>query len=153
MTSSGRSSSPKLARLFTKPRPLTLGLAFPYDWGFVPGTRSADGDPLDAVVIWDTATFPGVVLPCRALGVIHIDQREPGRTSRQRNDRIVALPVKSPRFDRWRSVRDLPLRMRLELEQFFLAVTALEGKDVRVLGWRGRTAALQAIKRHRIAED
>jgi inorganic pyrophosphatase len=134
----------------TLSRPLTLGLVYPCDWGFVPGTRGADGDPIDAVVAWDTSTFPGVVLTCRALGVLRIDQRESGRTSRQRNDRIVALPVKSPRFDRWRSVRDLPARLRLELEQFFLAVTALEDKDVRILGWQGRAKALHTIKQHRL---
>ena len=138
--------------VMTLSRPLTLGLVYPCDWGFVPGTRGADGDPLDVAVVWDTATFPGVVLACRAIGVIRIDQRAPGHTSRQRNDRIVALPVKSPRFDRWRSVRDVPARVRQELEQFFLAVTALEDKDVRILGWRGRTEALQAIKQHRLQE-
>ena len=119
----------------------------------MPGTRGADGDPLDAVVLWGTSTFPGVVLPCRALGIIRVDQREPGHTTRQRNDRIVALPVKSPRFDRWRSVRDVSPRLRRELEQFFVAVTALEGKVVRILGWHGRSAALQSIRQHRYREQ
>ena len=126
-------------------RPLTVGLSYPFDWGFVPGTRGADGDPIDAIVVWDTPTFPGVVLPCRALGVVEVTQREPGRPRRHRNDRIVALPVKAPRFDHLRSVRDLSSRTRQELEQFFLAVTALERKDVRILRWQGPKAALRLI--------
>src|SRR3954453_8756235 len=56
-------------------RPLSLGLSFPYDWGFVPSTRGADGDPLDAIVLWDVATFPGVVIPCLALALLKVDQR------------------------------------------------------------------------------
>ncbi len=127
-------------------RPLTHGLIYPFDWGFVPGTEGPDGDPLDAIVVWDSATFPGIVLPCRAIGIVRIDQREPGKAARQRNDRVVALPLKAPRFDQVRSIRDLPKRTREELEHFFLAVTALEKKDVRILGWDGPPAALRYLK-------
>jgi inorganic pyrophosphatase len=140
--------------VMTLSRPLTLGLAYPFDWGFVPGTRAADGDPLDAIVVWDTPTFPGVVLPCRALGVVEVDQQaSPRSTRRVRNDRVVALPLKSPRFDHLRSVRDLPARVRQELDEFFLAVTAFERKDVRILGWRGPAAALRLLKQHRYLEQ
>lgn len=135
--------------VMTLSRPLTVGLTYPFDWGFVPGTSAPDGDPVDAVVVWDTATFPGIVLPCRAIGVIRIDQREAGHRRRQRNDRVVALPLNAPRFEHIRSARDVPARARRELEQFFLAVTALEGKDVRILGWQGPAAALRLIKQHR----
>jgi len=55
-------------------RPLPAGLVFPFDWGFVPSTQAADGDPLDAFVMWDVASFPGVIVPCRAVGVLKIEQ-------------------------------------------------------------------------------
>jgi inorganic pyrophosphatase len=139
--------------VMTLSRPLPVGLGYPFDWGFVPGTRAADGDPIDAIVVWDTPTFPGIVLPCRALGVIQIDQRRESGRARERNDRIVALPVKAPRFDAIRSVRDLPKRVRQELEEFFLAVTVLEGKDVHVLGWQGPAAALRLLKQHRYPDS
>src|SRR4051812_23123737 len=44
-------------------RPLGLGLVFPFDWGFVPSTRGPDGDPVDAIVLWDVASAPGILIP------------------------------------------------------------------------------------------
>jgi inorganic pyrophosphatase len=131
----------------TLSRPLTIGLNYPFDWGFIPGTRGADGDPLDAMLLWDTPTFPGVVIPCRAVGIVKVDQRKAGRRGRERNDRVVAIPLKAPRSDQYRTARDLPPRTKRELEQFFIAVTALEGKDVKILGWGGHDAALRLIRR------
>src|SRR4029079_6800122 len=74
-------------------RPLNLGLSFPYDWGFVPSTEGPDGDPIDALVYWDVSSYPGVVIPCRAIGVGKVDQRGGGGDTRIRNDRIVAVPI------------------------------------------------------------
>ena len=53
-------------------RPLPAGVTFPFDWGFVPSTEASDGDPLDALLLWDVPSFPGVVVPCRAIGVLQV---------------------------------------------------------------------------------
>jgi len=50
-------------RAMTVSRPLPLGLVFPFDWGFIPGTRAADGDPLDAFILWDGSSYPGSSFP------------------------------------------------------------------------------------------
>lgn len=127
-------------------RPLSLGLSYPYDWGFIPSTRGSDGDPIDALVFWDVASFPGVVIPCRAVGVVRVEQnRTPHqRRERIRNDRIVAMPVDA------RRTRDLTLdqisqRVRDEIGHFVVAATALEGKDAIVVGWGDSREALQDI--------
>jgi inorganic pyrophosphatase len=41
---------------------LPAGMAFPYDFGFVPSTMGGDGDPLDVLVLMDEAAFPGCKL-------------------------------------------------------------------------------------------
>ena len=133
-------------------RPLAAGVAYPFDWGFVPSTQAEDGDPVDAMLYWDVATFPGVVVPCRALGVIQIEQNRSDSRGRARNDRILALPVHARREHELRSAMALPRRMRDELEHFFIATTALEGKDAKILGWAGPDDALALLKemgRHR----
>ena len=47
---------------FVLSRPLPLGMAYPHDWGFVPGTRAEDGDPVDALVLSEGTTYPGLVI-------------------------------------------------------------------------------------------
>ncbi len=45
--------------LFKRDRPLYSPLFYPFDYGWIAGTLSADGDPLDVLVIGSHPTFPG----------------------------------------------------------------------------------------------
>jgi inorganic pyrophosphatase len=132
-------------QVMTLSRPLVAGLAYPYDWGFVPSTHAPDGDPLDAFVMWDGVSYPGVILPCRAIGVLRIEQTSPTSHRRERNDRLVAMPAKAPRWDTIQSVTDFSDRIRKELEHFFLAAVAFEGKELTILGWGGPRDALDLV--------
>jgi inorganic pyrophosphatase len=78
-------------KVFTVSRALTLGLSYPFDWGFIPGTKAEDGDPVDALAVHDSATYPGVLLPCRALGVVDVSQK--GETGREENPRLILMGV------------------------------------------------------------
>ncbi|AGC42216.1 inorganic pyrophosphatase [Myxococcus stipitatus DSM 14675] len=127
---------------FSLSRPLPRGMRYPFDWGFVPMTKGPDGDPLDAMVLWDEATWPGVVLPCRALGVLQVDQNRTGGKpdERERNDRILAVPMVAPRYEFLRTYEDVSQLEREELAYFFLAAVHFEDKDARILGWEGPEA-------------
>lgn len=129
-------------------RPLPLGVTYPLDWGFVPSTQAADRDPLDAMLVWDVASYPCVVVPCRAIGVLQVEQNQTDheRTARVRNDRILAVPLASRREADVRDVASLAARFRQELEQFAVAATALEGKDVRIVGWGDAATALALVR-------
>ncbi len=124
-----------------------MGVVHPCDSGFVPSTIGPDGDPVDAFIFWDAATFPGVVIPCRALGLMQVEQNRAVNDSsvRIRNDRILAVPADSRREASLTSFDAVPLRVRDELVHFIVAATALEGKDVRFLGWDGPAAALAML--------
>jgi inorganic pyrophosphatase len=132
--------------VMTLSRPLSLGLIYPYDWGFVPSTRGPDGDPVDAFVMWDGTSYPGLVLPCRPIGLLHAEQTSPTSRARERNDRIAVLPVKAERFASVRSVFDFDERIRLELERFFEHAVAFQGRELKLLGWDGPSEALALVR-------
>src|SRR5882762_4480106 len=60
--------------VFELKKVLPAGMAFPYDFGFVPSTEAEDGDPIDVLVLMDEPAFPGCVLKCRTIGVIEGEQ-------------------------------------------------------------------------------
>jgi inorganic pyrophosphatase len=76
---------PKL-ETFTLSKSLLVGLTYPHDWGFVPSTKADDGDPLDIMVVHDAATFPGLVLTCRIIGILQIEQKSKGKAERKCRD-------------------------------------------------------------------
>lgn len=138
--------------VFLWSRALTVGLTFPWDYGFVPRTRAPDGDALDLLVYSHAgATAPGVVVPARAIGALRIEQRR-GRGPIKRNDRVLVVPADEKLHGGLRSAAQLPRRAREEIEEFFRASLALTGKQIELRGWGGAAEAnrivAQAIQRY-----
>jgi inorganic pyrophosphatase len=130
-------------KAFTLSKSLLTGLSYPHDWGFVPSTKAEDGDPIDIMVLHEAATFPGVVLTCRVIGIVEIEQNSKGKT--ERNDRLFAVPRDSHAEQKLKDVRDLSKPIREELEKFFKATDELEETTLNILGWKGPKAAVRAI--------
>lgn len=133
---------------FTVSRPLPWGMVYPFDWGFIPSTKASDGDPLDAMILWDVPSAPGVVIPCRLVGILKVEQ-DGKQGGRERNDRVLLIPKAAPRHNSLRDVSDLDERERKELEQFFLASTALEKKNATILGWGSAEEAERFVSESR----
>jgi inorganic pyrophosphatase len=134
---------PKL-ETFALSKSLLTGLTYPHDWGFVPATKADDGDPLDVMVIHDAATFPGLVVTCRVIGILQIEQKRKKKS--ERNDRLFAVPRRSHSERALKDVADLSKPIREELEKFFAATDELEDKKLDIIGWKGPKTAIQAIK-------
>ncbi len=133
--------------IFTVSRSLAAGVTYPFDWGFVPGTLSEDGDPVDALCLHSHASFPGAVLPCRCLALVSIDQK--GSKGRVGNPRLILAPA-------WEGGNVLQIgveltdRVKAELETFFLNATLFTDKDARITGWQDAAAAEVYLHKTRI---
>jgi len=124
---------------------LPAGSSFPYDFGFVPGTRSDDGDPLDVLLLMDSSGFPGCSVKARVIGVLEAEQTENGET--QRNDRLVAVAQEAHDYRQLKSLKDMCPHLLKELEHFFVSYNELRGKTFRLLADRGPKSAKKLLKK------
>jgi inorganic pyrophosphatase len=120
------------------------GMSFPYDFGMVPSTKGADGDPLDILILLDAPAFPGCVLEARLIGVIEADQRERDGTW-ERNDRLLGVAVRARTHAHIEALTDLRPGMLDEVEAFFAQYNQLAGKDFKVRGRGDAEAALALV--------
>ncbi len=123
---------------------LPAGMAFPYDFGFVPSTLAEDGDPIDVLALMDEPAFPGCVLVCRPIGVIEGEQRN--KKSAERNDRIIAVERDAHSWSEIKNIADLGKEFCQELEEFFVNYHKLSREQYRVLGIKGPDRARKLIK-------
>jgi len=85
--------------LFKLKKILPAGMVFPYDFGFIAGTKGEDGDPLDIIVISDFHSFPGCIIKCKVIGCIEAEQSErKGSDKMIRDDRFIAIPKVAKMF-------------------------------------------------------
>lgn len=119
---------------------LPLGMVFPYDFGMIKGTKGQDGDPLDAMVITEIGTYPGVQLQCRLIGALLAEQKEKNKPV-MRNDRFFFIPDASVSFDHLHDIREFSKRHNEQLARFFINYNEIEKKEFKPLKWIGATAA------------
>lgn len=106
-------------------RMLFTSTRYPSDYGYIEGTLGQDGDPLDALVLIDEPTFPGVLIRCRAIGMFHMRDEAGG------DDKIMCVPAHDIRKTHLQDITDIPEFDRLEIQHFFETYKDLEpGKSV-----------------------
>jgi inorganic pyrophosphatase len=121
-------------------RRLLGAIAFPADYGFVPETLGEDGDALDALVLLDEPTYPGIWVTCRPVGVSWIG------TDGGREAKLVCVAVQDPAHDDVRDLDDLPAHLKRELGHFFEVYKQLdESAPVSDDGQEGREAAERVL--------
>jgi inorganic pyrophosphatase len=121
---------------------MSTAMHYPCNYGYIPQTLSDDGDPVDVLVITPFPLVPGVVVTCRVIGMLNMED-EAGNDAK-----LLAVPIDKilPIYKHWQKPEDLnELRLRT-IQHFFEHYKDLEaGKWVKVKGWEGPEAAKAEI--------
>jgi inorganic pyrophosphatase len=115
---------------------------YPTNYGYVPQTIAGDGDPVDVLVITPFPLPAGVVIPCRAIGILKMED-EGGQ-----DGKVLAVPTDKilPIYKHLQKPEDLPELTLRQISHFFEHYKDLEtGKWVKVMGWDGVDAARKEI--------
>ena len=117
-------------------------MRYPLNYGYVPHTIAGDGDPVDVLVVTPFPLQPGVVIRCRPVGVLKME--DDGGV----DAKVVAVPVSklTPLYDKVQTTDDLPELLMKQTVHFFEHYKDLEpGKWVKVLRWGGADEAHKLI--------
>src|ERR1700750_437530 len=122
---------------------MATAMHYPCNYGYIPQTLADDGDPVDVLVITPFPLFPGVVVTCRPIGVLKMDDEAGG------DAKLLAVPIHKvlPMYQHWQKPEDLPDMRVQQIQHFFEHYKDLEpGKWVRVKGWEDSDSARAEIR-------
>ena len=121
---------------------MSTAMHYPCNYGYVPHTLSGDGDPVDVLVLSPVPLITGVVVRCRPVGMLKMEDEAGNDT------KILAVPINklTPLYSAVRKPQDLPAGTLDQIAHFFEHYKDLEpGKWVKVLGWVGSREAKAEI--------
>ncbi len=121
---------------------MNTAMHYPCNYGYIPHTLSDDGDPVDVLVITPVPLNSGVVVRCRPLAVLKMED-ESGFDAK-----VLAVPVDklSTLYRGLKSHSELPEIILKQIEHFFAHYKDLEpNKWVKIGGWEGIEEARKEI--------
>jgi inorganic pyrophosphatase len=119
----------KDSNLIKLDRVLFSPLHYPGDYGLIPQTLAEDGDPLDALVLVNNPTYPGVLIEARPIGLLRMID------SGKADDKILCVAKNDPRYSDYNNITDMGEHVLKEIAHFFQVYKYLEGKTVEIIGW------------------
>ncbi len=114
---------------------------YPFDYGFIPETRSPDGDHLDVLVITDSPVFVGCLLEVKVIGAMIMSD------DKGQDEKILAVPLHNPQYKHYKRLSDVSPHLLREIEHFFSDYKFLEDKEPsKIKGWVKRREAYKIIR-------
>ena len=114
---------------------------YPANYGFIPHTLAADGDPLDVLVLCSESLLPLSLVRVYPIGVITMEDNG------SEDEKIIAIPFTDPNYNSYKNINDLPKHVFDEMQHFFSVYKQLEGKNTAVNTVLGREEALSIIEK------
>jgi len=122
---------------------MSTAMHYPCNYGYIPQTLSDDGDPVDVLVITPYPLIPGVVVTCRPIGILNMEDEAGG------DAKLLAVPIDKilPIYTHWQKPEDMNQLRLKQIQHFFEHYKDLEqGKWVKVLGWEGPESARDEVR-------
>lgn len=120
--------------------------AYPFNYCYIPQTLWDDGDALDVILLATNSIYPGVLVPCRPVGFMKMDD------CGEDDSKVIAVPLEDKRFDHVKDINDLPPHELKVFKNFFETLKNLKGnspEDYKVVveGFESKDAAIPAIEK------
>ena len=129
-------------------RTLYSSVVYPCDYGFLLDTLGEDGDPVDALILVAAPTFPGCLIPCDLVGVLHM------RDEAGEDAKVLCVPHNDPTWTRVSSYDEIRGELLEEIAHFFEVYKDLEkGKHVEVGSWGDRDEAFAIYQEGRARHE
>lgn len=132
--------------ILTVDRFIYTAMGYPFNYGYLPGTRAEDGDAIDVLVIATYAVQAGSILPSRVIGLLEMED-EAGT-----DNKIIAVPTKKvdPFYASIKDLTDINDATKNMIKHFFERYKDIEpGKWTKVKQFHGKEAAFQEIFKSR----
>jgi inorganic pyrophosphatase len=127
------------AEVFRLDRVLASAVHYNFDYGFISGTRSGDGDHTDALLLIDEPTFPGCRVWARPIGGLEM------RDEKGEDFKVLCVAVADPHQMHVEDLDQVRPHRLLEIENFFQTYKLLEAKETDVVGWRDASTARDVL--------
>jgi inorganic pyrophosphatase len=114
---------------------------YPFDYGFAPKTYWDDNDALDVIVLTTYPLSPGILVVVRPVAVMHM------LDTGESDDKIIAVPVKDPRWDYLNDLEDINKHTLKEITHFFETYKIIQNDEVKIGGFENKAKAMEAVKR------
>lgn len=114
---------------------------YPFDYGFAPRTLWDDQDPLDVVILSTYSLYPGILINVRPVGIMHMIDSGEG------DDKIIAVPVKDPRWEEVIDLEQVNKHSLKEMKHFFETYKSIEDKVVTISGFGNKEEAMRAVEK------
>lgn len=125
-------------------RLVPVAMGYPVNYGLIAETSGEDGDALDALVFLSAQVVPGVMVKCKVIGMLEMEDEE------GIDHKIICVPAKTkidPLCGAWESLADIPEAKKRQIRHFFEHYKDLEeGKWVKLNDWQNAEQAAKVLQ-------